>query len=292
MDPSSFDKARRKEAYRRVLEVIARRRRPIPWGEVTDRVHVFEQTYEGVRSIPVARIAGSIERSSDLTSDFLPRGEAGRQRWEELERVFSQTGFPPISVYELGQNYWVIDGRHRVAIAKQQKMDYIDAEVTRLHARYEIKPDVDIGQLILAEQERLFMEGSGLASARPGASIKLTRPHFYAELLELVKVHGYDLMREQNRLLTPGEIAAHWYEHVFVPTTEAIRREGLLEAFPRSTAADLFLVTWQQRRALFPERRDLSLEETVHIESKGWPARLRRAFTVLSQDPRPREPGT
>jgi ParB-like chromosome segregation protein Spo0J len=42
---------------------------------------------------------------------------------------------PPIEVQELGGAYFVADGHHRIALARERKADFIDAEVTRLQTQ-------------------------------------------------------------------------------------------------------------------------------------------------------------
>ena len=56
-------------------------------------------------------------------------------------------------------------------------------------------PDVDVRQLVHTEQQRMFLDESGLGRARPDAVIEFSRPGGYPELLEFVKAHGYDLAR-------------------------------------------------------------------------------------------------
>jgi hypothetical protein len=96
------------------------------------------------------------------------------------------------------------------------------------------------------------MEDSGLDRVRPNVCINFSRPAGYVELLENVQIHGYHLMLETGRALDPGEIAGDWYERVYLPAVEAIRREGLDQAYPDATEADLFLCVYQLRRDLFP----------------------------------------
>ena len=76
---------------------------------------------------------------------------------------------PAIDVFEVGGAYFVEDGHHRVALARERGADFIDAEVTRLQTNYEIGPDVDVCQLVHTEQQRVLLEESGLGRARPDA---------------------------------------------------------------------------------------------------------------------------
>jgi hypothetical protein len=84
------------------------------------------------------------------------------------------------------------------------------------------------------------MEDSGLDRVRPNVCINFSRPAGYVELLENVQIHGYHLMLETGRALDSGEIAGDWYERVYLPAVEAIRREGLDQAYPDATEADSF----------------------------------------------------
>jgi hypothetical protein len=70
---------------------------------------------------------------------------------------------PAINVFEVGGGYFVEDGNHRVALARERGADYIDAEVTRLGTWYEIAADVDVAQLIHTEQQRELLAASGRA---------------------------------------------------------------------------------------------------------------------------------
>jgi hypothetical protein len=264
-DPGGFDRARRREAYRRFSRAVTRKegRRLLPLGEVEQRLAAFERSYVGIEAIPVERIVGSADRTEDFDRDFLPLRDEVKDRWLEIDRIYPAGDFPPIVVYQVGEAYFVVDGHHRVALAKHKGVEFIDAEITRLHSRVELPADADIGHLIRAEQERLFMEESGLAAARPGARIPFSRAAGYPELLELVKAYAFDLVRHRSAYLSREEAAAQWFENVYRPTIEAIRNEGLLDLLEGATEADVFLLVHQRRRALFPERGEMSVEEAV-----------------------------
>jgi ParB-like nuclease domain len=267
--PSTFGKARRREAYRRFAGIVAGSSTSdlLPLDEVRDRLRIFEQAYVGVRPIPVDQIVGSAGRSRDFDRRWLPLRPETRSRWRRVEEAFPEGSFPPIIVYQLDRAYFVVDGHHRVAIAKQRGVDYIDAEVTLLRSRYDFPPGTDIAAVIMREQQRIFMEESALDRARPEARIEFSKPLGYVELLELVEVHGYHLIKERNALLEREEVAEDWYDRVFLPTVEEIRQRALRVAFPRSTEGDLFLLVYQRRRALLPERGGIGLDETVRTVS-------------------------
>jgi hypothetical protein len=222
----------------------------LPLAEVQQRLRITGQSYAGVRSIEVARVVGSLDRTGDFDRSFRPRRGVSAQRLASLRSAFPEGDLPPIEAYEVGGGYFVSDGHHRVALALERAAQYIDAEVTRLETNYEIGPDVDVRQLVHTEQQRTLLHDSGLARARPDAVVEFSRPGGYPELLELIKAHGYDLARRRGRLPRDEEVAADWYDGVFLPAVAALRRESLPEVYRYKTDADLFLWVYQRRRAL------------------------------------------
>ena len=262
---TTFERARRREVYRRIAGIVTGERyhELLPLDELRARVRLFEQTYVGVRPIRVDRIVGTTSRSQDFDRNFLPRRQEVRERWMRLERAFPDGEFPPIVAYEVGDAYFVVDGHHRVAIAKQKGIEYIDAEITRLRARFEIPSGADVGQLILAEQQQLFLEESGLDRSSPEALIEFSLPNGYVELLELIKVHAYEMSCRLEQVVAIAEAARDFYDHIYIPTVATIKSEGLGAAFPHATEADLFMFIYERRRSLFPNHGSLALEDVV-----------------------------
>jgi len=286
--PSTFPKARRKKAVRRLSHLVGGddTQELLPLDEVTRRLGLFQQSYLGIRQIPIDRIVGTVDRTRDFDRDLLPRRSGVARKWRGVERAFPDGGFPPIEVYGVGESYFVIDGHHRVAVAKQRGATRIEAEVTRLATQMPLPPDADIPLLIHLEQQRLFLEESGLAEARPDVRIDCSRPSAYLQLLDRVRVHGFHLMRERGRAVPLGEIAADWYDWLYVPVLEAFRAEGFLEQFPEALPGDLYLWAHERLREVLPERTGASIEEVVHDASaearRRFRARIRRAAKRLA----------
>lgn len=265
-DISAFDSARRKEAYRRLARSV-RGGRDAPTlldlDEVRARLGVFEESYEGIRAIPVSRIVGTAGRSRDFDGDFLPRDERTRERWRKVEQTFPRGDFPPIVAYEVDGRYFVVDGHHRVAVAKQRGVDYVDAEVTRLRTRRPLPEDADVGALILAEQERRFLEEAGLDDLDPPVHVRMSSPVGYPQLLELVKVHAFHLSSERGEVVSLPEAGRDWYERVYLPAVEAVGETGLRDALPGAREGDLFLWVYDRHRALRPEDPEAGLAEAA-----------------------------
>ena len=89
-----------------------------------------------LQSVEVARIVGSVGRVAELGADFRPPRGARRGLDEQrLQRVRGamerQDRVPPVELYQLGSGYYVLDGHHRVAAARQLGQLAIEANVVQ-----------------------------------------------------------------------------------------------------------------------------------------------------------------
>ena len=221
--------------------------------EATQRLRPFGRHFLGVRPIDVARIVGTDSRIGDFDRDFQALRPDVRERRRQVAAAFPNGDFPPIVVDKLGDVYFVVDGHHRVAVARARRMATIDAEVTELVARWHLSADAGLVELVHAEQERLFLTESGLAHVVPDAHIRFTRAVGYRQLLETIQLHGYHLMLEAQGPLRRDEIARSWYSRIYLPTREVLAGEDLDLFCPGATVWDRFL--WANER-----RRELSVE--------------------------------
>jgi hypothetical protein len=79
----------------------------------------------------LAGIVGSVGRCSEFDGSFLPLRESARTKWERIDRAFhGGEELPPVSLYEVGNLYFVLDGNHRIGVARFQEVEFVDAEVT------------------------------------------------------------------------------------------------------------------------------------------------------------------
>ena len=220
--------------------------------EVERRLKPFGRRYLGVRAIPLEALVGTDSRADSFTRDFRPLHAFSRDRLRSLQHAFADGAFPPIVAVKLGEAYFVIDGHHRVALARRGGADAIDGDVTELIARAPLPAGADMLDVVLRELERIFLEDSGLAGARPGVRISVSRPAHYLELLENIQVHGYHLMRGRGQVVDDGEIAADWHDAVYTPTLAVIARLQLDRRHKNAPPGDLFLLLHRHRRDAFP----------------------------------------
>jgi hypothetical protein len=89
----------------------------------------------GLQAIPLDTVVGTAEPAKARVFDRCFRvPETSRRRWERLW-IATRKGaaVPPISVFRLGDQHFVDDGHHRVAVAHALGMVAIDAEVVDLN---------------------------------------------------------------------------------------------------------------------------------------------------------------
>jgi hypothetical protein len=71
------------------------------------------------------------------------------------------------------------------------------------------------------------------------------------------------MMRGRGRVLENAEIAADWYEAIYMPTLDAIDRLRLGRHYRDAPPGDLFLILHRHRRDAFPSTGCPHLAQTV-----------------------------
>jgi hypothetical protein len=98
--------------------------------EVRDQLQANVDQGAEHSEIPLQAVVGSVERCSDYTRNFLPLKDSDQQRWSRVKQAFAGSKpLPPIQVVQLGQAYFVVDGHHRVSVARQLGLSHLEAQV-------------------------------------------------------------------------------------------------------------------------------------------------------------------
>ena len=216
----------------------------LSYDEIAKKLKLRARSDKGVREIPVKSIVGSVGRYTDFTRTFLPRRQEDQERWARVKAVMEDPagkGIPPIEVYKVGETYFVLDGNHRVSIARQEGYDFIEAHVIEVQSNIPFTPDLQPDDLIIKAEYAEFLEKTDLKSLFPNIDLSVTVPGQYEKLLEHIEVHRYFMGLELQRDIPYIEAVEHWYETVYTPFLEPIRERGLLHSFPDRTETDLYL---------------------------------------------------
>jgi hypothetical protein len=81
--------------------------------------------------VPLAAIVGTAEPSPHFDERLRPASGHVRMRWEGVALAVRRgVALPPITVRERPEGYYIVDGRHRVSVARATGQRDIDAWVT------------------------------------------------------------------------------------------------------------------------------------------------------------------
>lgn len=238
-----YNRARGKAFLRKVWTSL--RGQPnhlLAYDVVREKVRAGLPIYRGLRSVPLEKIVGSVNRYGDFDRAFLPTQEYTVDRWLNIGRAYYEDiPLPPVKLYQVGDVYFVVDGNHRVSVARELGREFIDAEVYECRVRVPIREDLDPDDLEVIGEKAHFLEATRLDEQRPEANIELTIPGGYHLLLEHIELHRYLQSTEWKREFSFEEAAAQWYDQVYLPLVKVIRESGILKDFPHRTEGDLYL---------------------------------------------------
>jgi hypothetical protein len=256
---SDFARARFKAFLNRARGVLSGQPETLlSYDEVKEKLRIGGPIYRGIKTVPIEKIAGSLNRYHQFDRAFLPLEDQIANRWQNVDRAFYQDiSLPPVVLYKVGDVYFVVDGHHRVSVAREQGQEFIDAEVRECLTKVNITPDLKPEDLEILGEKVDFLERTGLDRIRPKAAVKLTIPDGFDRMLEHVAVHRYFMGLDLQRDISEEEAVSHWYDKVYLPIVGVIRRSGVLREFPGKTEGDLYLWILDHQRYLSSQGRNL-----------------------------------
>lgn len=240
---ADFSVARGRAFFNKLMAAISgHTRQLLVYDEVREKLRLGGPVYRGVQSVPVDQIIGSVNRYRDFDRLFLPTQSHTRDRWTRINRAwYEDISLPPVLLYKVGDVYFVVDGNHRVSVARIKGQAYIDAEVRECIARVPLTEEVRPEDLERLGERVEFLERSRLDHIRPAAVIETTLLGGYDRLIEHIAVHRYFMGIEAHEPIPESDAVAHWYDTIYQPVATVIEQSGILETFPRREVADLYL---------------------------------------------------
>lgn len=221
-----------------------RGRRLVSLDRVLEAAGLDARSDAGLREIAIGRIVGSASQNKtrDFDPSFLPTSRRLRDRWARMyEAVLEGAELPPIDVYQVGDRYYVSDGHHRVSVLRRLGRERVKARVTEVRTRAPLEAGVDAVQLLRAAEYAHFLEVTQLDRSRPAARLEVSRLGRYEELLAHIRGHAYFLGLERGSEVSLPEAAASWYDAVYLPIAEVVRRHEIPAQLPGWTETDLYV---------------------------------------------------
>jgi len=249
---ADFAAARVKAFFRRLFAFLTGQPNDLlAFEAVREKLHIGGPIYRGVQTVAIDKILGSVDRYRDFDRAFLPKQDFMAERWQKVSRAWYQDlSLPPILLYKVGDVYFVVDGHHRVSVAREKGQEAIEAEVRECAVRVPVTPDLNPDDLEILGARVEFLERTGLDRLRPQADLAVTILGGYDRLLEHIAVHRYFMGLEFQRDIGEDEAVGHWYDAVYLPIVQVTQEAGILKAFPGRTATDLYLWVLDHRHYL------------------------------------------
>jgi hypothetical protein len=162
-------------------------------------------------------------------------------------------------VYEIGGLYFVRDGNHRVSVAKDQGVAFMDAEVSSLVSDLALSPGMSTSQMLRAienHERSRFFTATGLPLEMQEASLRFGQEARYDILTADIERHLRYLADEDSLPASFPQAAQSWLQEVYLPFGDLAKQLGAVAPRRKILPADLY-VWW------------VKYEETVEREQSA-----------------------
>jgi nucleotide-binding universal stress UspA family protein len=237
-----------------LARVTGRSNELLSYEDVASKLKLQGRSDRGMQSIPVDAIIGSVGRYTDFTRTFLPRRAQDQQRWANVKAMtLDLVGLEPVEVYKVSEVYFVLDGNHRVSIARQEGWKQIQAHVIEIQTDIPLTPDVRPEELIVKAEYADFLEQTGFNKTQEIVDLRITIPGGYQKLLDEISCCLCQIEQEEQHECSLQESAESWYREIYLPFEEAVRERGMMRWFPDRTVTDLYVWMTDHRSELEKE---------------------------------------
>jgi hypothetical protein len=91
----------------------------------------FDYIDHGIYSVPLKQIVGSVGKCHDFDDQFSPKSHIPLERYIRIKQLMRERkSLPPVKLYKIKDEYYVLDGNYRISAAKKLgRSDIIMAKV-------------------------------------------------------------------------------------------------------------------------------------------------------------------
>jgi hypothetical protein len=141
---ADFTRARRRARLRAVMARIRREHasnRLLSFDDVRREHATNNRFYRGSRVVEMEEIVGSVGRWDEFDRSFLPARASMAERWKRIDRAFQRgENLPPVELYKIRDSYFVVDGHHRVSVARYHDVPTLEAAVVEFPPKRLVGP--------------------------------------------------------------------------------------------------------------------------------------------------------
>lgn len=212
------------------------------------QLHLGTPVLEGTDTIAVDRIIGTVHRGRDFDGCWHPLNPRLAKIISDVSAAQPRALDEPIDVVRVDRAYFVADGHKRVALAKRDGREFIDARITHVATPFEVTSEIEEQAVFRTARELEFRRHSGMEATFPEVRFALTDIDGYGELFHAVQTHAFHLSEDADHIVPRGEVATDWYTRDYLPTV-ASARSGIGSLIDSWTDADVYLAINRQRIA-------------------------------------------
>lgn len=243
---SDFAKAKSKAFFNEIQHLLTPEEATlISLNDVKKLIKPQNETYVGMKTIPIEKVVGSEGRYQDFDNKFFPKSSHLKNRWQHVDEAAIQAiDLPPIKVYEISGLYFVRDGNHRVSVAKARGTEFIDAEVVSLQSEIVLKtPDniADMVKQIINYEKRVFYSETNFGDITDYWCLDFSRTGRYDVIYNHILTHKYYLNQSSETEISMEDAILSWFNTVYMPLVSSIRQNRIMRYFPKRTLSDLYV---------------------------------------------------
>jgi len=161
---ADFTRARRRACLRAVAARIRREHasnRLLSFDDLRREFAANNRLHRGTRVVEVEEIIGSVGRWWDFDRSFLPARASVGHKWKRIDRAFHRAAdLPPVELYEIGDAYFVVDGHHRVSVARYHDVPTLEAAVVEFYPK---RPAAPVPATSKCEEKTMMERGKPIS---------------------------------------------------------------------------------------------------------------------------------
>ena len=173
-----------------------------------EKEEAYESIKRGTSMVPLKKIVGSVGRYQDFDNQFKTKSAKIDERLASiLTAMKAGKAMPPISLYQIKDDFFILDGHHRFQAAKILRHTDIRSHIL------ELLPSKNTLENMLYREKTEFRDKAGLTHR-----IDLTELGQFDHLDKQISDHQKFLMREGDlKEINYGDAARDWYTTIYQP---------------------------------------------------------------------------
>lgn len=178
--------------------------------------------------VRVERIVGTVGRAEDFDAEFRLRNPDLRDRWDAVAELMARPGGPVarIELLRLGEMYFVVDGHHRVSVARARGQAVVPARVRWVCTVAYAMACLRVMHLPSKAAEREFLTRIPLPDP-VRTQLWLDRSADWMRLADAAEAWAFRESLRGAPLTDRRVLAARWWEQEVVPLVRHLRRAGV-----------------------------------------------------------------